>query len=177
MSDTMPQSNANPVDEDLEIDVQAVTARLDKHMQRLPWKASKLQPLPSDLHDFATNWLVPILNDLYMLTTASITMQGEVEDTARTLFAISQQSLGAVQATLQGESVALLHLQFKRLHSTLVNKLAPTDPASFALMEMHDIFVRLGMEAPFDTDEAESATAEASSTPTEASNTNPAQTT
>lgn len=153
-----PENNTSPsnaTEHDLEVDVEAVVTRLDKHMQRLPWKASKLQPLPSELVDFVGNWLVPILNDLYLITTASLTMHEENNNLVAGIYNMSQQALTSVQATLQGESVALLHLQFKRLHSVMVDKLAPTDPASFALMEMHDVFVRLGLEDPFDAENAE----------------------
>lgn len=161
-----PENNSNPsnasnasnaTEHDLEVDVDAVVSRLDKHMQRLPWKASKLQPLPSELVDFVVNWLVPILNDLYLATTASLTMHEENNNFVAGIYNMSQQALTSVQATLQGESVALLHLQFKRLHSVMVDKLSPTDPASFALMEMHDVFVRLGLEDPFDAEDAENA--------------------
>jgi hypothetical protein len=30
-----------------------------------------------------------------------------------------------------------------------MDKLAPTDPASFALTEMHEVFVKLGLAEPF----------------------------
>lgn len=147
---TEPNTNQQaPENADVEVDVDAVSQRLDKYMQRLPWAMSKVSPLPNELHGFLSNWLLPILNDLYLLTSVAVSMNDDNDDQVAQMITFSQQALLAAQSTLQGESLALLHMHFDQLQNALVDKLAPTDPASYALAEMHEVFVKLGLSAPY----------------------------
>ena len=136
------------------IDIDAVSERLDKHVQRLPWAASRMDGGPSSIQAFLVNWIVPMLTDMHTLNTYALDSNAEMEENVDALASYAQRTLVTAQNTLQGESLALLHMHFQRVHGAVMDKLAPTDPASFALTEMHEVFVKLGLAEPFFTEEA-----------------------
>ena len=153
---TAPATEPN---DEIVVDVEAVTSRLDKHMQRLPWAATRMDGGPMSIQNFLRDWIVPILSDMHQLTSAAISMQQDTDEMLESVAAYAQRTLVTAQSTLQGESIALLHMHFQRIHSTLVNKLDPNDPTSFALAEMHELFVKLGLEEPYFTEEEKPADA------------------
>jgi hypothetical protein len=142
-----PQAEAEPAP----IDVDVVNERLDKHIQRLPWAASRMDGSPSSIQAFLVNWIVPMLTDMHTMTSYSIDSNQSIENEMDALAQYAQRTLVTAQNTLQGESLALLHMHFARVHSAIMSKLAPTDPASFALAEMHEVFVKLGFAEPYET--------------------------
>lgn len=144
---TNPQSTS----ENQPIDVDVVSERLDKHIQRLPWAASRMDGSPTAIQAFIVNWVVPIITDMHTMTAYSIDSTESMENDLNLLTQYTQRTLVTAQNTLQGESIALLHLHFERIQSAMMSKLAPTDPASFALAEMHEVFVKLGFAEPFET--------------------------
>lgn len=139
-----PQTPAKTEPEDVEIDIDAVTARLDKHMQRLPWAVSRLDNSPMAIQNFLRDWLVPILSDMHTATQASMSFTSQVEAQSLEVFDVAKRTLFTAQYTLQGESLSLLYMYFTRLHSALIEKLPATDPTSFVLAEMYEVFSRLG---------------------------------
>ena len=162
---TTPVQPAAPQTEEAGIDIEAVSERLDKHVQRLPWAASRMDGGPSSIQAFLVNWIVPMLTDIHTLNTYAIDMSAEVEENVDALATYAQRTLVTAQNTLQGESLALLHMHFQRVHGAVMDKLSPTDPASFALTEMHEVFVKLGLAEPFFAESEQPAAAETPAEP------------
>jgi len=138
--------------EDAPINVDVVNDRLDKHIQRLPWAASRMDGTPSSIQAFLVNWIVPIIADMHTMTAYSLDSNETLENEVDTLAQMTQRTLITAQNTLQGESLALLYMHFERVHAAIMTKLPPADPASFALTEMHEVFVKLGFAEPYYTD-------------------------
>jgi hypothetical protein len=152
------------------IDLGEVTTRLAKHMERLPWATSRLSNNTStaQLQQFIVDWIVPLLSDVHSVAMGSIGISLELqerldeqaedqeifEDNVNTQI---ETAIAMSRNTMLGETLTLLHMHFKNLHASLLDKVQPTDPASFALTEMHDVFVRVGLEQPIDTPREEAA--------------------
>jgi hypothetical protein len=148
-----------------------LTARLSKHMERLPWATSRLSDssTPMQLQRFIVDWIVPLLQDTHSLSMGTLSIaigneeriDAQAEDFNEFSESVSEQvdtAIAMSRNTMMGETISLLHMHFKSLHTHLIDKIQPMDPASFALTEMHDVFVRVGLEQPIQTprDEAES---------------------
>ena len=146
------------------VNVDEVAGRLAKHMERLPWAASRLTPAstPAQLQQFIVDWVVPLLTDTHHVALGSYYLLDEmterldeqdeiISDATDSLGQQVEAGLAMARNTLMGEALSLLHMHFKTLHGHLLTKLQPNDPASFALTEMHEVFVRIGVEAPVGT--------------------------
>jgi len=145
-----------------EIDINEKLSHLNKHMQRLPWAANNIGQSPGDIKAFIVDWLVPLLSDVQHVVTGALgdvdALHEQMDEQASTveefMDSLEQQvgtGLLMARSTFSGEALALLHMHYKKLHGHLLGKLPPTDPASFALTEMHEVFVRIGYEPPVGT--------------------------
>lgn len=145
-----------------QIDVDEKLTHFQKHMQRLPWAAQHMDPTPGGIKQFVNDWLVPLFSDLQHVVVGAYALSDEMaervdeqDEAIEEFIDTSSEQIGAALAmarsTMLGEALALLHMHYKTLHGHLLTTLSPTDPASFALTEMHEVFVRMGMEPPVGT--------------------------